>query len=74
MLDKIRIIPFFKDQHPETSIKHLFHKDITWFYNLFATKSIKTLTEEHTTPPHPKIDHYFLKIIFGTIAITPNIV
>jgi hypothetical protein len=26
MLDKIRITSFFKGRHPETSIKHLFHK------------------------------------------------
>jgi predicted nucleic acid-binding Zn ribbon protein len=39
--DKIRTIPFFKDQHPETGIQHLFHKDIKWFYNFFATKNLQ---------------------------------
>jgi len=30
MLDKIRITSFFTGQHPETSIKHLFHYSTTW--------------------------------------------
>jgi len=30
MLDKIRPTSLFTGQHPETSIKHLFHKGTTW--------------------------------------------
>jgi hypothetical protein len=33
ILDKIRITSFFTGQHPETSIKHLFHKCKTWSNN-----------------------------------------
>jgi hypothetical protein len=30
MLDKIRITSLFTGQHPETSIKHLFHRSKAW--------------------------------------------
>jgi len=47
MLDKIRINSLFSGQHPETSIKHLFHKGTTWINKKNATKRAQHLKLMH---------------------------